>query len=89
MVPFAIGSETCGSISYPAARCGVTALRPTFGAVGRTGVMSIAESLVLLLPPSSSLPLFCGILIYFYMFRISLDRSVEVLQIAQLFWTPF
>ncbi|XP_034708524.1 glutamyl-tRNA(Gln) amidotransferase subunit A-like [Vitis riparia] len=45
MVPFAIGSETCGSITYPAARCGVTALRPTFGAVGRTGVMSISESL--------------------------------------------
>ncbi|XP_059291631.1 uncharacterized protein LOC132045117 isoform X1 [Lycium ferocissimum] len=45
LVPFAIGSETCGSITYPASRCGVTALRPTFGAVGRTGVMSIAESL--------------------------------------------
>ncbi|XP_019234883.1 PREDICTED: uncharacterized protein LOC109215303 isoform X1 [Nicotiana attenuata] len=45
IVPFAIGSETVGSITYPAARCGVTALRPTFGAVGRTGVMSISESL--------------------------------------------
>jgi Asp-tRNA(Asn)/Glu-tRNA(Gln) amidotransferase A subunit family amidase len=47
MVPFAIGSETAGSITYPAARCGVTALRPTFGTVGRTGVMSISESLVI------------------------------------------
>ncbi|KAI7985497.1 Glutamyl-tRNA(Gln) amidotransferase subunit A [Camellia lanceoleosa] len=45
MVPFAIGSETAGSITYPAARCGVTALRPTFGSIGRTGVMSISESL--------------------------------------------
>ncbi|KAL5858913.1 hypothetical protein ACOSQ4_000209 [Xanthoceras sorbifolium] len=45
MIPFAIGSETAGSITYPASRCGVTALRPTFGTVGRTGVMSIAESL--------------------------------------------
>lgn len=45
MVPFAIGSETAGSITYPASRCGVTALRPTFGTVGRTGVMSISESL--------------------------------------------
>lgn len=45
MVPFAIGSETAGSITYPSARCGVTALRPTFGAVGRSGVMSISESL--------------------------------------------
>ncbi|CAA7396018.1 unnamed protein product [Spirodela intermedia] len=45
MVPFAIGSETAGSLTYPAARCGVTTLRPTFGTVGRTGVMSISESL--------------------------------------------
>ncbi|KAK1271088.1 Fatty acid amide hydrolase [Acorus gramineus] len=45
MIPFAIGSETAGSITYPSARCGVTALRPTFGTVGRTGVMSISESL--------------------------------------------
>ncbi|KAK1407130.1 hypothetical protein QVD17_38741 [Tagetes erecta] len=45
MVPFAIGSETAGSITYPAARCGVTALRPTFGTVGRTGVLSLSESL--------------------------------------------
>ncbi|XXG47200.1 hypothetical protein AAC387_Pa02g1879 [Persea americana] len=45
LVSFAIGSETAGSITYPAARCGVTALRPTFGTVGRTGVMSISESL--------------------------------------------
>ncbi|CAL4987723.1 unnamed protein product [Urochloa decumbens] len=45
MVPFAIGSETAGSITFPAARCGVTALRPTFGTVARTDVMSISESL--------------------------------------------
>ncbi|XP_020233532.1 uncharacterized protein LOC109813702 isoform X2 [Cajanus cajan] len=45
MVPFAFGSETAGSITYPAARCGVTALRPTFGTIGRSGVMSISESL--------------------------------------------
>uniref|UniRef100_A0A0A9HN21 Amidase domain-containing protein n=1 Tax=Arundo donax TaxID=35708 RepID=A0A0A9HN21_ARUDO len=46
MVPFAIGSETVGSITYPAARCGVAALRPTFGTVAWTDVMSISESLV-------------------------------------------
>eukprot|EP01018_Ginkgo_biloba_P017905 Gb_32412 [translate_table: standard] len=45
LVPFAIGSETAGSITYPSARCGVTAIRPTFGMVGRSGVMSISESL--------------------------------------------
>ncbi|RZC60419.1 hypothetical protein C5167_022166 [Papaver somniferum] len=46
LVPFAVGSETAGSMTYPAARCGVTAIRPTFGMVGRTGVMSLSESLV-------------------------------------------
>ncbi|XP_078159815.1 amidase family protein isoform X2 [Carex rostrata] len=45
LVPFAIGSETAGSLTYPAARCGITCLRPTFGTVARTGVMSISESL--------------------------------------------
>ncbi|KAG8379631.1 hypothetical protein BUALT_Bualt07G0109000 [Buddleja alternifolia] len=45
LIPIAIGSETAGSITYPAARCGVTALRPTFGTVGRTGVLSLSESL--------------------------------------------
>ncbi|KAK7399304.1 hypothetical protein VNO78_10485 [Psophocarpus tetragonolobus] len=45
MVPFAFGTETAGSITFPAARCGVTALRPTFGTIGRSGVMSISESL--------------------------------------------
>ncbi|XP_072959856.1 uncharacterized protein [Typha angustifolia] len=45
LVPFAIGSETAGSLTYPASRCGVTCLRPTFGTVGRSGVMSISESL--------------------------------------------
>ncbi|XP_039125202.1 glutamyl-tRNA(Gln) amidotransferase subunit A [Dioscorea cayenensis subsp. rotundata] len=45
LVPFAIGSETAGSMTYPAARCGITCLRPTFGTVGRSGVMSISESL--------------------------------------------
>ncbi|KAF4384629.1 hypothetical protein F8388_003936 [Cannabis sativa] len=45
MVPFAIGTETAGSITFPAARCGITGLRPTFGSIGRTGVMSLSESL--------------------------------------------
>lgn len=58
MVPFAIGSETAGSMTYPASRCGVTAIRPSFGAVGRTGVMSISESLVLPFYFSSLSPLF-------------------------------
>ncbi|KAF3783772.1 Glutamyl-tRNA(Gln) amidotransferase subunit [Nymphaea thermarum] len=54
LVPFAKGSETPGSITYPATRCVVTAIRPTFGMVGRTGVMSISESLRTYSPPYSS-----------------------------------
>ncbi|MFT3916504.1 MAG: amidase [Anaeromyxobacteraceae bacterium] len=43
--PFAIGTETYGSILSPATRCGVTGLRPTFGRVSRHGVMSLAWSM--------------------------------------------
>jgi Asp-tRNA(Asn)/Glu-tRNA(Gln) amidotransferase A subunit family amidase len=39
---FAIGSETHGSILSPAAVCGVTGLRPTYGRVSRTGCMSLS-----------------------------------------------
>jgi Asp-tRNA(Asn)/Glu-tRNA(Gln) amidotransferase A subunit family amidase len=44
LVGFAIGTETGGSIIDPAIRCGVTALRPTFGRVSRAGVMPGAWS---------------------------------------------
>ena len=43
-VPFAIGTETQGSIVSPAIRCGITALRPTFGRVSRYGGMVLAWS---------------------------------------------
>ena len=42
LVPFAIGSETRGSIISPASRCGVTGLRPTFGRVSRHGAMALS-----------------------------------------------
>lgn len=42
LVGFAIGSETRGSIMSPAARCGVTGLRPTFGRVSRHGAMALS-----------------------------------------------
>jgi len=41
-VAFAIGSETSGSILSPAARCGLPALRPTFGRISRYGVMALS-----------------------------------------------
>ena len=46
LVPFALGTETGGSIIYPANTCGVTAHRSSFGLVGRSNIMSLAESLV-------------------------------------------
>jgi Asp-tRNA(Asn)/Glu-tRNA(Gln) amidotransferase A subunit family amidase len=45
LVPFAIGTETWGSIVSPATRCGATGLRPTFGRVSRTGAMALAWSM--------------------------------------------
>ncbi|HET9065446.1 MAG TPA: amidase [Gemmatimonadales bacterium] len=45
MLPFAIGSETLGSILAPATRCGVSGLRPTYGRVSRFGAMSLAWTL--------------------------------------------
>jgi Asp-tRNA(Asn)/Glu-tRNA(Gln) amidotransferase A subunit family amidase len=44
-VPFAIGSETCGSILSPSARCGNSSLRPTFGRISRHGAMALAWSM--------------------------------------------
>ena len=45
IVPFAIGTETLGSIVSPSTRCGVTGLRPTFGSVPRSGAMALCWSL--------------------------------------------
>lgn len=45
MVPFALGSETSGSIVTPAAFCGVTGLRPTYGLVSRHGAMALSWTL--------------------------------------------
>ena len=45
LVPFALGTETWGSIVSPCTRCGVTGLRPTFGRVSRTGAMTLSWSM--------------------------------------------
>jgi Asp-tRNA(Asn)/Glu-tRNA(Gln) amidotransferase A subunit family amidase len=44
-VAFSIGTETQGSIVSPSRRCGVSALRPTFGRVSRAGAMALAWSM--------------------------------------------
>jgi aspartyl-tRNA(Asn)/glutamyl-tRNA(Gln) amidotransferase subunit A len=45
LAPFAIGTETWGSILCPSSFCGITGLRPTFGRVSRWGAMALAYSM--------------------------------------------
>jgi Asp-tRNA(Asn)/Glu-tRNA(Gln) amidotransferase A subunit family amidase len=44
-VPFALGTETLGSIVSPAQRCGASGLRPSFGRVSRHGAMTLSWSM--------------------------------------------
>lgn len=45
LVPFAIGSETFGSILSPSNNCGLSGLRPTYGRVSRHGAMALSWTL--------------------------------------------
>lgn len=45
LVPFAIGSETWGSITCPCAFCGTTGLRPTYGVLSRHGAMALSYTM--------------------------------------------
>ena len=54
LVPFAIGSETWGSIVTPATYCGVTGLRPTYGRVSRRGAMALSWTMDKLGPMTRS-----------------------------------
>ncbi|RZS95544.1 amidase [Cecembia calidifontis] len=54
LVPFAIGTETLGSIVSPSTRNGVTGLRPTFGRVSRHGAMALSWSMDKIGPMSRS-----------------------------------
>jgi Asp-tRNA(Asn)/Glu-tRNA(Gln) amidotransferase A subunit family amidase len=54
LLPFAIGTETLGSIVSPSTRNGVTGLRPTFGRVSRHGAMALSWSMDKIGPISRS-----------------------------------
>ncbi|MDQ6766708.1 MAG: amidase [Candidatus Eremiobacteraeota bacterium] len=45
LVPFALGSETDGSITNPSSYCGISGLRPTYGRVSRFGAMTLCWTL--------------------------------------------
>src|SRR6202045_1823227 len=45
MVPFALGTQTAGSVLRPASYCGITGFKPTFGTLPLVGVLPFAQSL--------------------------------------------
>ncbi|MBB1286211.1 amidase [Flavisolibacter sp. BT320] len=94
LLPFAIGTETLGSIVSPSTRNGVTGLRPTFGTISRSGAMVLCWSLDKAGPMSRSAE--DNAIIYYYLkgtdekdpgsvdhaFNYNAKRDIKKLRIA-------
>jgi aspartyl-tRNA(Asn)/glutamyl-tRNA(Gln) amidotransferase subunit A len=76
LVPFAIGSETSGSIITPSAYCGVSGLRPTYGRVSRHGAMALSWTLDKLGPMCRTAD-DCGLVLTALIGRDPLDPSAS------------
>ena len=76
LVPFAIGSETSGSIVGPSANCGLSGLRPTYGRVSRHGAMALSWTLDKLGPMARTAD-DCGLILEAIAGRDPLDSTTS------------
>ncbi|GAC1431983.1 MAG: amidase [Chloroflexota bacterium] len=75
VIPFSIGSETWGSIVCPAAYCGVSGLRPTYGRVPRAGAMILSWTMDKLGPLAHSAE-DCGLVLQALLSRPAVPPAV-------------
>lgn len=87
LIPFAIGSETWGSILSPANNCGVTGLRPSYGRVSRYGAMPLSWTLDKLGPLALSAD-DCGLILQEISGPDSKDDSAQHVKFGYLDQAP-